>query len=311
MSVTSTTISQRENTSRALDLLAAQRRIYSLAKAIQVWHTLASVPVVIMLSLVSTWSPDLKPFAAGWGFLLVVIDTFVLTPRQTKLKEKGAKIQEMFDCEVLQLPWRSLKCDPRPSEEAVIRNAAAFKRKHLHKPDAVRSLHTWYAHVVDDLPLHMGRLVCQRINCWWDGTLRREYANTTLITSIVVVTLLVGAALLAGSTTAELVLSLVALSPLISWGFRQFRDNAGASDRLEKLRNHASTLWQDALENRKNASELNLSSRDLQDEIYDMRRRNPLIFDWVYGLSKIRREADMNKIAEELVQTAKSISSSP
>ena len=48
-----TTISYRENTNQALDLLGAQRHVYSMGKAIQFWHMIASVPIVIVLSLVS------------------------------------------------------------------------------------------------------------------------------------------------------------------------------------------------------------------------------------------------------------------
>lgn len=43
-------------------------------------------------------------------------------------------------------------------------------------------------------------------------------------------------------------------------------------------------------------------SRDLQDEIYDARRTNPRIFNWIYALLREEHEEDMKAGAERLVR---------
>lgn len=51
--------------------------------------------------------------------------------------------------------------------------------------------------------------------------------------------------------------------------------------------------------------ELTIESRELQDEIYDCRCKNPLIFDWIYDRLKRDHEVQMNIGAEALVAEAK------
>jgi SMODS-associating 4TM effector domain len=45
-------------------------------------------------------------------------------------------------------------------------------------------------------------------------------------------------------------------------------------------------------------------SRELQDEIFDHRRRNPLIFDWIYNLLRDGQEEQMNRAAAGLIEEA-------
>jgi len=56
-----------------------------------------------------------------------------------------------------------------------------------------------------------------------------------------------------------------------------------AADRLDGLRRHAERIWGEILAGSSD-DRITQQSRELQDEIFDHRRRNPLIFDWVYNL---------------------------
>jgi hypothetical protein len=58
-------------------------------------------------------------------------------------------------------------------------------------------------------------------------------------------------------------------------------------------------LWRQAITSP--APTLDDESRDLQDEIYDTRRTNPRIFNWIYALLRKEQEEDMKAGAERLV----------
>ena len=56
-----------------------------------------------------------------------------------------------------------------------------------------------------------------------------------------------------------------------------------------------------------NASSVERDSRALQDEIFDGRKRNPLVFDFVFKQLRADQEAQMNFGAEELVTEAERV----
>src|SRR5262245_14201079 len=129
-----------QNHERQLERLAAQRQLYSDAKRIQFWQTISSVPVVIGWSFVVFAVPELRVYAAFWSITVTFLDVLVLTPRQNRTKSMAAKIQETFDCDVLQISWQKLKIGRKPDAELVA-DAASRYRKNNSVMDALRN---WY-----------------------------------------------------------------------------------------------------------------------------------------------------------------------
>ncbi len=298
------TLPQDQNAQRQLDRLAAMRHVYSTAKAIQAWYMILSVPAVIVWALLAIWEPALKVYAAAWGLSMFALDIAVLTPRQKILKLQAAKIQELFDCDLLQMDWHSLKANPRPSDEDILRASTIFRQRYKHNPNALAQLSDWYPPAIGALPLHLARIACQRINCWWDGTLRRRYAGFAATTVTVMVVALFVSSLVGGFTVGDLAFTLSTLLPAIAFGVRQYVDNRDAAASSDHLREHAEKLWCDTLEGSVSPQDLPSLSRDLQDEIFDSRRRNPLVFDLLYNRLRSSQEQDMGKIAVILVDEA-------
>src|SRR5205823_2713280 len=89
----------------------------------------------------------------------------------------------------------------------------------------------WYAPVVSELPLDVGRVICQRTNCWWDSTQRRRYATWVLASVIIVTLLMVGLGFVGGLTVEKLFLAiLLPLSPALILGVRQFSEQTEAAN---------------------------------------------------------------------------------
>src|SRR4051812_5638588 len=104
-------IPETQNTPRQLDRLAAQRQLYSDGKRILAVQIILSVPCVILLSFLVAAFPEvgaLKGAAAAWGALLTVLDIAYFSNKVVELRERAAKVQELFDCDVLELEWRDL-----------------------------------------------------------------------------------------------------------------------------------------------------------------------------------------------------------
>jgi predicted pore-forming effector associated with SMODS systems len=287
---------------KALDCLAAQRYLYSKAKKVQAWQIVLCVPCVAVWSLLVFAFPELKVWGAMWGGLVTLLDPLLFNRWQQSLKQQAAKIQELFDSEVLQLEWRALKVGNPPDAEAIAEASANYKRKHRD----YSALRDWYPVSVGQLPLYLGRIICQRANCWWDSKLRRRYATGVgaIVGTLSVFVFSIG--LIGGFTVDRFFMVVIApLMPAFALGTRQYTDHQQSATALDRLKEHAEKIWKNAKEKKSLPEELTKESRDLQDEIYDCRRKNPLIFDWIYTRLKRDHEIQMNVGAETLIEEAK------
>lgn len=303
-------IARLEKEPRQLQRLAAQRQLYSTAKRIFGLQLLLSGPVAVGWALAVVASPELRGYAAAWGALVSFCDILWLTPWQKRLREQAAKIQEAFDCDVLQLPWNDIKAGRPPDPELVKEQADKYRKAQAGLPP----LTNWYAPVVSDLPLEVGRVICQRANCWWDSHQRRRYAAWVIASAIVLTLLMAGLGLVGGLTVGKLFLAvLLPLSPALILGVRQVAEQTEAANRLDKLRDHAERLWSDSC-NGAACARLTSRSRALQDEIFENRKRSPLVFDWIFRKLRNDYNAQVNHGAAELAAEAKlrlGITSSP
>ena len=292
-------IPQEQNTQRKLDLLAAQRQLYSDAKNLQLISVIIGFPVVIAWSISVAVLPTLAVYAGLWGIVAAFLDLLVFSRLQKSTQEKAANIQQIFDCEVLQFNWVNLNCGTRVEPESIIDASNRFNRRNRN----YSILKNWYPVSVGQLPIYQARIICQRANVWWDAKLRRRYSKWIVIILIIltIVVFLIG--LVGGLTLEKFLLAVLApLVPAFVLGLRQYTEHNEAAGRLDRLRENSEILLQNAVSKKLTRQDLELESYSLQTQIYDNRRRSPLIFDWLYSRLKHAHEEQMNKGAEALVQ---------
>jgi hypothetical protein len=205
----------------------------------------------------------------------------------------------LFDCDVLRLPWNDLKAGKRPDPELVKEQSEKYQKWAA----SMTPVTDWYAAEVGDVPLHVGRLACQRANCWWDSKQRRRYAALVITAVLVVFVAVLWLALGKSFTIEDFVLKVAApLAPALLLGLRQFTEQMDAAARLDKLKEHAERLWYDALSGMPEP-ETTTRARGLQDEILENRKRSPLVFDGIYKRLQRDYEAQMNHgVAEFIVE---------
>lgn len=292
-------ILQEQNTQRSLDLLAAQRQLYSDAKGLQMVSVIMSVPVVIAWSILVARFPPLAVYAALWGTIATLLELLFFSRLQKSTQEKAAKIQQIFDCEVLQFNWASLNCGVRIEPETIVDASNRYKRRKRN----LAKLQNWYPTGVGKLPIHQARIICQRSNVWWDAQLRRRYSKWIVFVLLVltITVLLIG--FIGGLTLEKFLLAILApLTPAFVFGLRQYTEHNEAADRLDRLRENAEALVQEIINRRYTPQDLEGESYSLQTQIFDNRRRSPLILDWLYSRLRNEDEEKMNKGAESVVQ---------
>lgn len=291
-------IVQRQEMPENIELLAAQRNIYSRAKNIIGFQMLLSIPIAICAAITTIVKPELKGFVALWGILVVVFDLFVFTPWVKKLRDNAARIQEVFDTKVLGLDWNEISVGKRPEPELVHEEA----EKHGMNEEKIAGLRKWYPTIIDTVPEICGIIISQRSNVWWDARMRRKYALYIRVILVSIALGLVGYGLYEKKDMFEFLAYIVApLAATYVFGYRQMMEHGDAADRLDKLKELSEKIWSDAIAG-KDATTLKLKCRTLQDQIFDHRKKNPPIFDFVFRWFRDGNEVLMNKGAEALVK---------
>jgi len=290
-------IVERQAQLENIELLAAQKNIYSRAKNIIGFQMILSVPFAICAVITTILEPELKGVVALWGILVVVFDLFVFTPWVNRLRDNAARIQELFDTKVLGLDWNEISIGKRPDHELIHEEAT----KHGMKEKNISGLRKWYPIKIDEVPEIFGSIISQRSNVWWDAKMRRKYTLSIRVILVSIALGLIGYGLYEKKDMFEFLAYIIApLAPTYIFGYRQMREHGDAADRLDKLKGISEKIWFDALAG-KDIVLLKLESRSLQDQIFDHRRKNPPIFDFLFRWFRDGNEVLMNKGAEALV----------
>ena len=292
-------ILERQNQAAQIECLAAQRSLYSKAKVIHGIEIVLAVPVVIILSLISVVSPNFLPWVALYGLVITIIDYSFLEQLQNNLKKKAAQIQELFDCKVLELDWPTWKIPHRPDPEEIFSECVNYGKKHPN----LEPLYDWYPIAVGKLPLVKARFLCQRTNVWYDSSLRHRYASAIAILLGIYCIIIFIIGLSQGLTLERVILGVITpLSPALYWGIREYRSQITVAHDLDRLKEYSEDLLDEIVKENPSPQIAATKSRFFQDEIFEHRKNNPLVFDKIYHSLRDKQESWMNKGAEDLVE---------
>jgi hypothetical protein len=295
------TITTRQNEPGQIKRLRAQRHLYARAKRVVGLQILLTTIFPVAGAVAVLLLPKLAGTLAFYGIVISILDVAVFEPWQKGIITIAAKIQEAFDCYVLDLPWDEIRVGSKPEDEEVHAASAAY----LSGKDDTQ-LQNWYPTAAGDVPLALGRIICQRANLRWDSALRRRYRTWLAVTLIVLGLVISAIGLRNGSSLEGLTIGILApLAPMIMWGIREYRKHGEAADTSDRLRATSMALWTDALKRQMSDDKLSVAARQLQSEIYGRRSSAPIIFNWIYQRLRDSGEEQMNVAADELVRQAK------
>ncbi|MEZ8444938.1 S-4TM family putative pore-forming effector [Vibrio splendidus] len=284
-----------------IERLAAQKHIYSKAKQVIGLQMFLSVPVAISAAVTTILKPEWSEYIAVWGLLVVLVDLFFLQPLVKQLQDNAARIQELFDTSVFGLSWNEISVGRKPDPELVAEKA----NKHGLSEEQISKFRAWYPIAVNQISEPLGVLICQRSNIWWDSRMRRKYVFAIKAALIFIGLALVGYGIYEKKHLLEfLVISVLPLLSTYVFGYRQMSDHSHAANRLDDLKNLSEKLWSDALQG-KNTTEIRVESRMLQDQIFEHRRSNPPIFDFLFKWFRDGNELLMNRGAQDMIDESK------
>ena len=285
-------IVQRQNDPRALQLLAAQRRLYSRGKNVAAFQIALVVVLPALLIVAEHFYPSIKFRAASIALVVAVLDVLVFERWKDSVRARAAATQELFDCYVLTLEWPALKAK-KPDREDI---------EGLAQNSKAGPLKDWYPPAIATLPLEAARIVCQRSNCRWDSRLRRLFRIGLLACAAVLVIVAVFDAIIQNLRFDDFVLIWMApILPIALWCVREADMHTEAAERATRLKEFSDDLWGQALKKAGEPELLAAQSRRLQDEIFEHRQRSPLVFDWFYKLLRSRFESQMHHSAEAMI----------
>jgi len=293
-------ITLKQNEQKQLERLAAQREIYSNAKRLHLIQILGTVIIPIILFAISSIWIELVTYSALFGIVSFIIDGILVEPTIKRQKIKAAKIQELFDCEVLDLETSPLKVVNDITVEEILLNY----NSHTKIKTNIEKIRDWYPINIESLPISVARIICQRANCWWDSKLRIRYSNFLKYTGIFVFLVLFIYAFIAEINLTDFTLYVSGLIPFFHFCNKQFTDHRDAAIRLNELVKYSEEIWEYALENLEEHHNISMNSRRLQDEIYEHRCKSPLILNRFYKFFRDQNEELMNRTSEILIDEA-------
>ena len=297
----SNTIPSEQNSPRHLDQLAAYSWLYLVGKRIVTTQMVLTLPIPIGFTFLAITYLEFRGWAALYGVVVAILDAAFLENWQKSQKQQAAKIQELFDCELYQLEWNEVKVSNPPDRETIEDAAANYKRKN----PKYKGLVDWYPQAIEPLSIEAARLVCQRTNCRWDGNLRRRIGGWVLVLLMCVCLVVTAAGFATGFSVEKLFIAILApLLPAILWCIREIKKQRDSADTSDRLKNRVEAIWRKLLNNQIPKQQLDQEARYVQDEIYNNRSTSPLIFNWIYNLSRSKKEQQMNKAAEEYAEEA-------
>lgn len=290
-------IVQKQNEPRMLSLLRARRRVYSSMKCIQGAAVLVTLLLPVVSLFVASYLPVAKAYIASVALIIGLTEIFFVDRWQKARMKAAARMQEEFDCVVLDMhPNEFLVGGSVDPEEVFDLSTRPF--------DAAgeASLRDWYPVAVDQVPLHVGRILCQRENLLYDSSVRKTY-GLVLRAGLAAVVL----ALFFYSLWAKLSLDVVVLTvwvpamPVITWALRETSRQGDTVETLARLKAESEKLWKTAETGSMKPEAAAERSRELQDAIYNHRVSSPLVFDFLYRFRRNDLEAQMNAGADHLV----------
>lgn len=217
--------------------------IYNRSKKYQAIVLVVTILLPILGGIAAVFKPDLKPFIAIVALSFGFIDTLLIDRSHKARMKTAAKLQEEFDCCVLSIEWNKFLVGRKIDPEEIAQEASCKL-----SPSDKKRLTDWYPTAVEELPIYLARIICQRTNLWYDRELRIRYRN---IISWLIAIIIVGSAIFSlaiGSTVTSFVITVFApISPAINWAVREFYRQTDAMKSLENLKGEIEKLWDKAL----------------------------------------------------------------
>src|SRR5699024_4574510 len=307
-------ISTVQNTEHAQRLLAAQSRLYTVAKRLHDTRVLTAFGLALLTAVAAFTFPVGHVVIVPVGRTVTFFWSALGSGREKTLRKQGAFVQEEFDTYVFDMPWNAWAAE-HPSPMCIAEAADRYRGNRTKD---------WYPDT-GTVARPLDVLICQRSNLGWGASIHRVYANLLiglltvfiplgaainpgygkLLIGLLLVLILLGAAIafIGNVTTAEAVTTFVVplLGPVREL-LEMIRNNCDSSNTKARVELKIHDLWEHAL--RDNQKITIADCRTVQDQILNIRQVNAHVPDWLDNLRRARNETLMRQSAAHLIEEA-------
>lgn len=288
-------IQHRQNLSENLYKRAVIGELYSRAKKWLLWEIILTFIIgffysinVILLFLncqnILIHLPHFSFVAPFLSIFFTLFDNYFIVRKINKLTVTAASIQDDLDSEIFSLPLNEFKINKYgyKSEEKII-DISKFKN--------------WYDYNISLVPLEIGRIIAQEINCSWDYDLRNSFLKSLIIIlgfPFIIISILFFSV---DFSIESLLTCLFSLLYFLNFSLRYFLKNYDTQRKIADLNKKIDILWDKIISNTFDG-DLTLISRQIQDELYDSRKTDALVLDCYYQFKKRNQQHDSKNLVK-------------
>ena len=282
-------IIEKENEDPQLEVLFSQRYLYSDAKKYFTIRSSIALGFALLGPLIGSQGNTLSSYFGFFALIYLLLDNFSLEKLENGKKETAAKLQELFDTKVFDLPWNNFIAGPKPDLEIV----GKILLENPVRDYSELKLVNWYPERVKEVDLELGRFLCQRENVWWESDLRKKYLYVLIGAALAILVVIFTLAITLDLTIANLILWIIMpLLPLGEMVIKQVKLHEDSSKCVKELKDKLDNLIEDLI-NKKKIENLESVARICQDEIFRHRKKSPMVYDWIYNLFLSKQEEQM------------------
>lgn len=300
-------IPKKQNSQEAIELLIAQRCLYSRAKKFQGALYAAFFVVASMPILAASKPGTIQQYIPIISLAFLAIEILFVTPYIKSLTSKAARCQELFDTKVLSMPHNKVVAGPPLSMDEV--DALHVTVENLSDEKKKEFLH-WYRGIDEKIPLSVARVTCQRMNVSYDKALREQYVWALGIASALISLIIIIFGMTKDLSIGELLTTWVSpLIPLITIMGKEICQHRATYLPTKNLCGELEKLYQESLASansksnvaggiNSNSDLMLQKSRQVQDAIFRHRENSPLVFDFFYDWKRLNNERVAEKSAK-------------
>lgn len=276
-------IIEHQNDQSNLDKLSAQRNLYNSAKCWRNARFVCCVLVIIVLSILkSIWndSPALAIILALAIFVSLILGP-VFNRQINRRRNLAARIQQLMETELFDLPWDEYLCGRKPTAEEVYN----YKSKKI--PD---KLHDWYDTGIGEVQdLNTAVLLCQRENIRYDSHIRTAFTRLCKWVALIACLGIVVAAIFIYKTDvlSIVMFGLIPITPIVRW--IQALMNEDGKDK--EIRESLESLVTKEMDNAMKGKTVHVTElKRIQNWMFMHSRDGYLVPDWYYGVCRQKSE---------------------
>jgi len=278
-----------QNLDSNLQLLAAQRTLYSSAKMYRRLRTFFSVILAVIGPILFYYCTEYRPAITIVGAVWALFSEIFLRCWETESIKTAATVQEQFDVDLFDLPWNKILVDKKVTSEIIQSSNRKFSGNR-------EDLKNWYPDT-SSFPYPLNVLICQRANIVWDWRLRYAYGFIiSICTAFVLIGGIVFGLFLHVGLFEYLTGIFIPQFAAIHLGMEISTNQIEIANEKRQKENKVTSLLEKGLKDPSSAS--TLQCRQVQDFIYHARITGALVPDFYYNLLKPHYEADMTSAVE-------------